>query len=49
MKESFKSTLEIIAVDRPALIADISAMIANMKVPIYAFTARQNSDGYVCG
>ena len=45
VKESFKSTLEIVAVDRPALIADISAMIANMKVPIYAFTARQNSDG----
>ena len=45
VKESFKSTLEIIAVDRSGLIADISAMISNMKVPIYAFTARQNSDG----
>lgn len=45
VRESFKSTLEIIAVDRPSLIADVSAMIANMKVPIYAFTARQNADG----
>ena len=45
VKESFKSTLEIIAIDRPGLIADISALISGMKVPIYAFSARQNSDG----
>ena len=45
VRESFKSSLEIIAVDRPALIADISAMLTNLKVPIYSFTARQNSDG----
>ncbi|MCI6640281.1 MAG: bifunctional (p)ppGpp synthetase/guanosine-3',5'-bis(diphosphate) 3'-pyrophosphohydrolase [Pygmaiobacter massiliensis] len=45
VKESFKSTLEITAVDRDGLITDVSACIANMKVPIYAFAARQTADG----
>ncbi|MDY4784637.1 bifunctional (p)ppGpp synthetase/guanosine-3',5'-bis(diphosphate) 3'-pyrophosphohydrolase, partial [Pygmaiobacter massiliensis] len=37
VKESFKSTLEITAMDRESLIVDVSSSLANMKVPIYSF------------
>ncbi|WP_312104501.1 RelA/SpoT family protein [Pygmaiobacter massiliensis] len=45
VKESFKSTLEITAMDRESLIVDVSSSLANMKVPIYSFVARQTADG----
>lgn len=45
VKESFKSTLEITAMDRESLIVDVSSSLANMKVPIYFFVARQTADG----
>lgn len=45
VKESFKSTLEITAMDRDGMIADVSATISGMKVPIYSFAARQTADG----
>lgn len=45
VKESFKSTLEITAMERESLIVDVSTSLANMKVPIYSFVARQTADG----
>lgn len=39
--ETFKSTLEIISHDHQGMLAEISIMIANMRVPIHALTARE--------
>ncbi len=47
VKESFSSTLEVIALDRPRLFADISTLLADMRVPIYSITARRTADGRV--
>ena len=47
VKESFKSTLEILAMDRDTIFADISGAIANMRVPIFALNARQTMDGHI--
>lgn len=38
--ESFKSTLEVIALDKASVFADVSTAINNMRVPIYALNAR---------
>ncbi|MEG1380720.1 MAG: bifunctional (p)ppGpp synthetase/guanosine-3',5'-bis(diphosphate) 3'-pyrophosphohydrolase [Ruthenibacterium sp.] len=45
VKESFKSTLEIFAMDRDGLTADIAILIAEMRLPCYALNARQMADG----
>lgn len=45
VKESFKSTLEVSALDRDGLFADVSALIAEMRLPCFAINARQVSDG----
>ena len=45
VKESFKSTLEISAMDRTGLFTDVSALLGDMRIPIYAISARQTSDG----
>ncbi len=41
----FKCHLQIHAVDRPALLADISIAIAGMRVPLHTVNARQTSSG----
>jgi GTP pyrophosphokinase len=43
VKESFRSTLELVCVDRNGLIADISTSLANMHVPIFAWTTHVDS------
>lgn len=43
--ESFTSTLEITAMDRERLFADVSGLFADMRVPIYSLNARRTSDG----
>lgn len=45
VKESFKSSLEISAIDRDGLMADVAGLIAEMHLPCYAISARQLSDG----
>ncbi len=45
VKESFKSTLEISAMDRNGLFTDVSALLGDMRIPIYAINARQTTDG----
>ncbi len=43
--DTFKCHLQIHAVDRPALLADISIAIAGMRVPLHTVNARQTSSG----
>ncbi len=45
VKESCKSTLEISAMDRNGLFTDVSALLGDMRIPIYAINARQTTDG----
>ena len=45
VKESFKSTLEIFAMDREGLTADVAILIAEMRLPCYALNAKQMADG----
>ncbi len=44
-QESFKSSLEVSAMDRNGLMADVAVMISDMRIPCYAITARQLSGG----
>ena len=46
VKDDFKSTLHIVAVDRAGLLADITQQLSNMKIFIHALNSRQerNSD-----
>ncbi len=46
-KETFKSTIEIIADDRPGLLADVSIIIGNLHIPIHSLIAREAKDGLV--
>ena len=43
--DTFKCHLQIHAVDRPALLADISIAIAGMRVPLHTVNARQTTSG----
>ena len=45
VQESFKSSLEIAAIDRDGLMADVAGLIAEMRLPCYSISARQLSDG----
>ncbi len=41
VKDDFKSTLHILAVDRAGLLADVTQQLSNMKIFIHALTSRQ--------
>ncbi len=45
INEKFKSTIEIIAVNRDSLLADVSIMLSNMHISIHALSARETDDG----
>lgn len=45
VKVEFKSTLSVFAVDREALLADITMELANMHVKVHALNARPLGDG----
>ncbi len=45
VQESFKSELEISAIDRNGLTADVAFAVADMRIPCYAISARQISGG----
>ncbi len=44
-RDSFKSTLNILAIDRSALLADVTMALANMRVAIHAINAREIKGG----
>lgn len=46
-QEKFKAAIEIIAEDRPGLLADISIALANVRVPVHSLNARELKDKYV--
>ena len=41
VKDDFKSTLHIVAVDRPGLLADVTQQLSAMKINIHALNSRQ--------
>ena len=41
VKDDFKSTLHILAVDRGGLLADVTQQLSNMKIFIHALNSRQ--------
>lgn len=41
VKETFKSTLDILANDRMGILADISVQLSNMHIPIHSVVARE--------
>ena len=45
MKETFKSTLQILAIDREALLADLTIQLASMHVMIHNVNARELKGG----
>ena len=45
IKESFRSTLEITALDRESLFLDISSTLVEMKIPLHSVNARSMPDG----
>ena len=47
VKEEFKATLHIVAMNRQALLADITTQLASMHVMIHAINAREPKDGSV--
>ncbi|NLA72481.1 MAG: (p)ppGpp synthetase, partial [Clostridiales bacterium] len=47
IKESFKASLSILCISRVALMADISGLLASMRVFINSVNTRENKDGTV--
>ena len=45
VKESFKSSLELSAIDREGLMMDVTTLIAEMRLPCYSMAARRLRDG----
>ncbi len=44
VKESFRATLEISCLDRHGLLADLTAAVSNMRVPIFAMNVKTTAD-----
>ena len=44
MKETFKTTIELIGDDRPGILADVSIALSNMRVPIHTLIAKELKD-----
>ena len=45
IKEDFQTTLEILAADRPGLLADVTQHLFNMHLSIHSLNSRQTKDG----
>lgn len=45
IKEDFKASLEIMAMDNGMALAEVSTILSNMRIPIFALNARQTPDG----
>lgn len=44
IREDFRATLNIIALETPTIVGDISFIMTNNRIPVYAINARQMSD-----
>jgi guanosine-3',5'-bis(diphosphate) 3'-pyrophosphohydrolase len=45
VRETFQSTIEIIGNNRSALLADLSVLLNNLRVPLHSFMAKELKDG----
>ncbi|MEG3030393.1 MAG: bifunctional (p)ppGpp synthetase/guanosine-3',5'-bis(diphosphate) 3'-pyrophosphohydrolase [Oscillospiraceae bacterium] len=45
IREDFKATLEVVALDNGAALAEVSMMLNNQRVPIFELNAKQTGDG----
>ena len=43
----FKSVLELVTIDRPNILADLSVTLSNMRIPIHALNAREMKNTHV--
>ena len=44
IREDFKATLDIVALETPTMVGDVSMMLTSSRVPVYALNARQMAD-----
>ena len=44
IREDFKATLNIIALETPMIVGEVSMMMTNSRIPVFALNARQMSD-----
>ena len=44
IREDFKATLDIIALETPMIVGEVSMMMTNNRIPVFALNARQMSD-----
>ncbi len=47
VREDYKATLEIIAIDNGTALSEISTLFSNQRIPVFALNARQTSDGRI--
>lgn len=45
IKESFQSSVEIVGNNRAGLLAELSVLLSNLRVPLHAFMAKELKDG----
>ncbi len=45
VQENYKATLEMVAMDRDGLVGDVAVALGELRVPIYALTARSADNG----
>ncbi len=46
VKETFKSTIDILGTDRQGLVADVTVALGNMRIPIHTLMAREAKDNH---
>ena len=44
IREDFKATLDIVALESPTIVGDVSMMMTNSRIPVFALNARQMPD-----
>jgi GTP pyrophosphokinase len=47
IKETFRSSIEILGTNRDGLLADLSVMLNNLRIPVHSFSAKELKDGRV--
>ena len=44
IREDFKATLDIIALETPMIVGEVSMLMTNNRIPVFALNARQMAD-----
>ena len=45
VKETFQSSIEVIGNNRSGLLAELSILLSNMRIPLHSFMAKELKDG----